>query len=385
VVDLDALAGPSRSSRCSCCGGLLTRRERRRRPGARSSGRCSWCDARRARVHRARPRLDGRARAHRRRGAHCRRRATTPRPLATVGLTSARSWPSPSPTAVRGTFLHPTSGAPNAGYQILNAHRARASGDRRRPGAGRAKYHFPPNAHTDFVFAIGEESASSAARARPSAAAAVSDRTARADRFGMLLRQARCGPAQRSTSAVTGPLPCRGSRCLRVLWRVVARDHQRLGDCQCRPRASLCDHLGAPAVGRWRGYGWSRVPGPGGGRRAGGGHPAAPLRFVGRRVLVTRSRRRLRSLLPVGVGAACGRRSRRTCAPRSTRSWPWGERSPSCAGGASRSFGVGYAVASAVLAAWCGGAGRRPRAERGTGGRTGLPSPSGRASLQQPP
>jgi cell division protein FtsW len=58
------------------------------------------------------------------------------------------------------TFLHPTSDASNAGYQILQSLIAFGEGGVAGVGlgAGRAKYHFLPNAHTDFVFSIiGEE------------------------------------------------------------------------------------------------------------------------------------------------------------------------------------------------------------------------------------
>jgi len=58
------------------------------------------------------------------------------------------------------TFLNPTADASNAGYQIVQSLIALGSGG---PlgvglGAGRAKWLFLPNAHTDFIFAvIGEE------------------------------------------------------------------------------------------------------------------------------------------------------------------------------------------------------------------------------------
>jgi len=58
------------------------------------------------------------------------------------------------------TFLHPTSDASNAGYQILQSMIAFGEGGVTGVGlgAGSAKYHFLPNAHTDFVFSIiGEE------------------------------------------------------------------------------------------------------------------------------------------------------------------------------------------------------------------------------------
>ncbi|HMF81890.1 MAG TPA: putative lipid II flippase FtsW [Acidimicrobiia bacterium] len=57
-------------------------------------------------------------------------------------------------------FLHPTSDASNAGYQISQSLIALGSGGWTGVGlgAGRAKWLFLPNAHTDFIFAIiGEE------------------------------------------------------------------------------------------------------------------------------------------------------------------------------------------------------------------------------------
>jgi cell division protein FtsW len=57
-------------------------------------------------------------------------------------------------------FLHPTADASNAGYQIVQSLIALGSGGVTGVGlgAGRAKWHFLPNAHTDFVFSIiGEE------------------------------------------------------------------------------------------------------------------------------------------------------------------------------------------------------------------------------------
>ena len=58
------------------------------------------------------------------------------------------------------TFLHPTSDASAAGYQIKQSLIAFGEGGVTGVGlgAGRAKWHFLPNAHTDFVFSIiGEE------------------------------------------------------------------------------------------------------------------------------------------------------------------------------------------------------------------------------------
>jgi cell division protein FtsW len=58
------------------------------------------------------------------------------------------------------TFLHPTADRSNTGYQIVQSLIALGSGglDGVGLGAGRSKWLFLPNAHTDFIFAvIGEE------------------------------------------------------------------------------------------------------------------------------------------------------------------------------------------------------------------------------------
>jgi len=58
------------------------------------------------------------------------------------------------------TFLHPTADAANGGYQIVQSLIALGSGGVAGVGlgAGRSKWLFLPNAHTDFIFAvIGEE------------------------------------------------------------------------------------------------------------------------------------------------------------------------------------------------------------------------------------
>jgi len=58
------------------------------------------------------------------------------------------------------TFLHPTSDPSNTGYQIVQSLIALGSGGIEGVGlgAGRSKWLFLPNAHTDFIFAvIGEE------------------------------------------------------------------------------------------------------------------------------------------------------------------------------------------------------------------------------------
>src|SRR5258706_8298888 len=57
-------------------------------------------------------------------------------------------------------FLHPFADSTNAGYQISQSLIALGSGGWTGVGlgAGRAKWNFLPNAHTDFIFAIiGEE------------------------------------------------------------------------------------------------------------------------------------------------------------------------------------------------------------------------------------
>src|SRR4029077_7025747 len=58
------------------------------------------------------------------------------------------------------TFLHPSGDPSNAGYQVMQSLIALGSGGTTGVGlgAGRAKWSFLPNAHTDFIFAIiGEE------------------------------------------------------------------------------------------------------------------------------------------------------------------------------------------------------------------------------------
>ena len=58
------------------------------------------------------------------------------------------------------TFLHPTADPSNTGYQIVQSLIAMGSGgiDGVGLGAGRSKWLFLPNAHTDFIFSvIGEE------------------------------------------------------------------------------------------------------------------------------------------------------------------------------------------------------------------------------------
>jgi cell division protein FtsW len=93
------------------------------------------------------------------------------------------------------TFLHPTAAAGNGGYQIVQSLIALGSGGVGGVGlgAGRAKWLFLPNAHTDFIFAvIGEELGLVGTLAVVGlflAFAAVGVRAARhaPDRFGLLV------------------------------------------------------------------------------------------------------------------------------------------------------------------------------------------------------
>ena len=121
-------------------------------------------------VHRAgdegaRPRLGHGAR-HRRAGGPRRRRGARSATWPSVfGLGIARGHvpgARRSRTDARGmlTFLDPFADASNAGYQISQSLIALGSGGFTGVGlgAGRAKWNFLPNAHTDFIFAIiGEE------------------------------------------------------------------------------------------------------------------------------------------------------------------------------------------------------------------------------------
>ncbi|MFA5883880.1 MAG: putative lipid II flippase FtsW [Acidimicrobiia bacterium] len=77
-----------------------------------------------------------------------------------VGLVAVMAIAEPYRRARVFTFLHPTADASNAGYQIVQSLIALGSGGVTGVGlgAGSAKWHFLPNAHTDFVFSIiGEE------------------------------------------------------------------------------------------------------------------------------------------------------------------------------------------------------------------------------------
>ena len=93
------------------------------------------------------------------------------------------------------TFLHPSAAAANGGYQLVQSLIALGSGGVSGVGlgAGRAKWLFLPNAHTDFIFAvIGEELGligTLAVLGLFAAFAVLGVRAARRgpDRFGMLL------------------------------------------------------------------------------------------------------------------------------------------------------------------------------------------------------
>jgi cell division protein FtsW len=122
------------------------------------------------------------------------------RHLATVGvaglaLTTILALSAPYRRARILTFLHPTADAANGGYQIVQSLIALGSGGIGGVGlgAGRSKWLFLPNAHTDFIFAvIGEELGligTLTVLGLFGAFAVLGLRTARRapDRFGMLL------------------------------------------------------------------------------------------------------------------------------------------------------------------------------------------------------
>jgi cell division protein FtsW len=122
------------------------------------------------------------------------------RHLATIGLggmsiATILALSAPYRRARLLTFLHPTADAGNGGYQIVQSLIALGSGGVGGVGlgAGRSKWLFLPNAHTDFIFAvIGEELGligTLTVLALFGAFAVLGIRTAlRApDRFGMLL------------------------------------------------------------------------------------------------------------------------------------------------------------------------------------------------------
>jgi cell division protein FtsW len=122
------------------------------------------------------------------------------RDLATVGvggmsIATIAALTAPYRRARLLTFLHPSASAANGGYQIVQSLIALGSGGVAGVGlgAGRSKWLFLPNAHTDFIFAvIGEELGligTFAVLALFAAFAVLGVRTARRapDRFGMLL------------------------------------------------------------------------------------------------------------------------------------------------------------------------------------------------------
>jgi cell division protein FtsW len=77
-----------------------------------------------------------------------------------LGLVAVMAVAEPYRRARVLTFLHPTADASNTGYQIVQSLIALGEGGITGVGlgAGSAKWHFLPNAHTDFVFSIiGEE------------------------------------------------------------------------------------------------------------------------------------------------------------------------------------------------------------------------------------
>jgi cell division protein FtsW len=90
---------------------------------------------------------------------------TRPKHLAVIGLAAVSTITllviaEPYRRARLLTFLHPFADQSNAGYQISQSLIAIGSGGLTGVGlgAGRAKWNFLPNAHTDFIFAIiGEE------------------------------------------------------------------------------------------------------------------------------------------------------------------------------------------------------------------------------------
>ncbi len=77
-----------------------------------------------------------------------------------LGIATVLALSAPYRRARLFTFLHPTASAANGGYQIVQSLIALGSGGVAGVGlgAGRSKWLFLPNAHTDFIFSvIGEE------------------------------------------------------------------------------------------------------------------------------------------------------------------------------------------------------------------------------------
>jgi cell division protein FtsW len=152
---------------------------------------------------------------------------TRPKHLATIGFLSTSTIAllvigEPYRRARLMTFLHPFADQANTGYQISQSLIAIGSGGWTGVGlgAGRAKWNFLPNAHTDFIFAIiGEELGligCLAVMALFLAFATLGIRTAlRApDRFGALLAagitMGIVGQAVINIGAVVGMLPITG-------------------------------------------------------------------------------------------------------------------------------------------------------------------------------
>jgi cell division protein FtsW len=120
------------------------------------------------------------------------------------------------------TFLDPMSDVSNAGYQIVQSLIALGSGGVTGVGlgAGRAKWHFLPNAHTDFVFSIiGEELGLIGCLLVLGlfvgfAVAGIAIALRAADRFGMLLAAGVtvwvCAQAAINIGGVTALLPVSG-------------------------------------------------------------------------------------------------------------------------------------------------------------------------------
>ena len=140
------------------------------------------------------------------------------------------------------TFLHPFADSTNAGYQIAQSLIAIGSGGLTGVGlgAGRAKWNFLPNAHTDFIFAIiGEELGLIGCAVVLSLFAVFGFLGMRAalhapDRFGTLLAAGTTawivGQAVINVGAVVGLLPVTGiSSVVRVVRGHRARHHDVRG------------------------------------------------------------------------------------------------------------------------------------------------------------
>ena len=277
------------------CADVLTRRAdslhdwRAWRPVAR---RRRW--SRLPRDPRTRPRLDRRARPHRRIAAARRGRAHEAPGTLIVGIGVALSAllavAAPYRRARVFAFLDPWSDTSNTGYQIAQSLIALGSGgvDGVGLGAGRAKWMFLPNAHTDFIFAIiGEELGLDRLPARARAVRRVRARRLPRRAHAPPIASACCSrPASRrgssarprSTSARSSVCcPCRDHPAVPVGRRLVARvldgrrGHARQrGPAVARPSAGAatapsgagerphvfaCSRAAAPAgtcIRRWR-------------------------------------------------------------------------------------------------------------------------------------